>query len=90
MKQPFLVGDYRFDLLDMLSGIADADPDLVHEDWVAEAVADMNALAVDRRVVLAKNYGRKLIDPIPLEPVGEPSRFLTYQWIKAQTLLGLI
>ena len=84
MKQSFLVGDYRFDLLDMLSGIADADPTLVQEDWVTEAVDDMTALAVDGRIVLAKNYGRKLIDPIPLERVGEPSRFLTYQWIKTQ------
>lgn len=90
LKQSFLVGDYRFDLLDMLSGIADAEPTLVNEDWVAEAIDDMNALAVDGRVILAKNYGRKLIDPIPLEPVGEPSRFLTYQWIQTQRLLGLI
>ena len=89
MKQPFLVGDYRFDLLDMLDGIADADPELVHEDWVAEAVDDMRDLATDGRVVLAKNYGRKLIDPIPLEPVGQPSRFLTYQWLRTQRLLGL-
>ncbi|MCP4225863.1 MAG: hypothetical protein GY773_21210 [Actinomycetia bacterium] len=89
MKQLFLVGDYRFDLLDMLSGIADADPNLVDEDWVAEAVDDMNTLTVDGRVILAKNYGRKLIDPIPLEPVGEPSRFLTYQWVQTRRLLGL-
>lgn len=89
MKQPFLVGDYRFDLLDMLSGIADADPTLVHEDWVAGAIDDMNELAIDGRVLLAKNYGRKLIDPIPLEPVGQPSRFLTYQWLHTQRLFGL-
>lgn len=90
MKQSFLVGDYRFDLLDMLSGVADADPTLVREDWVAEAVEDMNTLTVDGRVILAKNYGRKLIDPIPLEAVGEPSRFLTYQWIRTQQILGLV
>ena len=89
MKQPFLVGDYRFGLLDMLSGIADADPALVHEDWVAEALHDMAELAVDGKVVLAKNYGRKLIDPIPLEPVGQPSRFLTYQWLGTQKVLGI-
>lgn len=89
MKQPFLVGDYRFHLLDMLSGIAEADPALVHEGWVAEAIADMNELAIDGKVVLAKNYGRKLMDPVPFEPVGEPSRFLTYEWIRTRRLLGL-
>ncbi len=89
MKQPFLVGDYRFDLLDMLSGIADADPTLAHEDWVSEAIDDMNELAIDGRVVLVKNYGRKLIDPIPLEPIGQPSRFLTYEWLQTKRLLGL-
>jgi len=35
MTQPFLIGDYRFSLLDMLSGTADAEPELVHQDWVA-------------------------------------------------------
>ncbi len=90
MTQPFLVGDYRSDLLNMLSGVADAHPTLAGEAWVAEAVHDMNALSVDGRVVLAKNYGRKLIDPIPLEAVGEPSPFLTYQWLRTQRLLGLI
>ena len=89
MKQPFLVGDYRFSLLDMLSGIADADPTLVAEDWVAAAISDMDQLTVDGRVVLAKNYGRKLIDPIPFEPVGQPSRFLTYQWLYTRSVLGI-
>ena len=89
MKQFFLVGDYRFDLLDMLAGIADADPSLSAETWVAEAVGDMRAATVDGRVILIKNYGRKLLDPIPLEPLGEPSRFLTYEWLQTQSLLGL-
>ena len=89
MKQFFLVGDYRFDLLDMLAGIADADPTLVNEDWVAEAIADMQATTLGGRVTLVKNYGRKLLDPIPFEPVGKHSRFLTYQWLQTQTLLGL-
>ena len=73
----------------MLSAIADADPALADEGWVAEAVDDMHALAPDGRVVLAKNYGRKLIDPIPFEPIGKPSRFLTYQWVLTQQRLGL-
>jgi hypothetical protein len=80
MTQSFLIGDYRSDLLDMLQGIADADPDLVRQDWVQAAAADMRDLAADGRVTLVKNYGRNLIDPIPFEPLGQPSRFLTYQW----------
>jgi len=73
----------------MLQGIADADPGLVREPWVADAVEDMRALTVDGRVVLAKNYGRRLVDPIPLEEVGAPSRFLTYQWLRVQTAPGV-
>jgi hypothetical protein len=82
MTQFFLVGDYRSDLLDMLQGLADANPALIDEEWVAAAVEDMRALAPGGRVPLVKNYGKRLIDPIPLEPLGEPSRFLTYQWLK--------
>lgn len=82
MTQFFLVGDYRSDLLDMLQGLADADPTLIREEWVAAAVEDMTTLAPDGRVPLVKNYGKRLIDPIPLEPLGEPSRFLTYQWLR--------
>lgn len=88
MTQPFLVGDYRSDLLDMLSAVADADPALGQTDWVQSAVADMAQLAVDGRVVLTKNYGRKLIDPIPFEAIGEPSRFLTYQWLHVHRTLS--
>jgi len=34
------------------------------------------------RVVLVKNHGKKLIDTNLFEPVGRPSRFLTYQWLR--------
>lgn len=88
LLQPFLVGDYRAHLLDMLEGIADADPGLMAEPWVTESVAAMDALTDDGRVPLAKNYGRALIDPIPLETVGEPSRFLTYQWLRVRSTLA--
>jgi hypothetical protein len=81
MTQFFLVGDYRSDLLDILQGIADGDPTLVRESWVQTALEDMNHLTSQGRVTLVKNYGRKLIDPIPFEAVGAPSRFLTYQWL---------
>ena len=84
LTQPFLVGGYRSGLLDMLQGIADADPALIREDWVQAAVDDMRQLAPDGRVVRARNYGRKLIDPVPFEPLGEPSRFLTWQWTLIQ------
>ncbi len=82
LTQSFLVGDYRSDLVDMLQGIADADPTLIRHDWVCETVLDMNSITVDGRVTLAKNYGKRLIDPVPFEPIGAPSRFLTYQWVR--------
>jgi hypothetical protein len=81
MTQPFLIGDYRSGLLDMLQGIADADAGLAGEDWVRESIEAMEALADDGRVPLVKNYGAALMDEIPFEPVGESSRFLTYQWL---------
>jgi len=81
MTQFFLVGDYRSDLLDMLQGVADADRTLIRHDWVGSAVADVDSLASDGRIPLVKNYGSKLIDPIPFEPIGQPSRFLSYQWL---------
>jgi hypothetical protein len=65
----------------MLEGVADADPGLIHQDWIQTAVADMDNLTSDGRVTLAKNHGKKLMDPIHFEPIGAPSRFLTYQWL---------
>jgi hypothetical protein len=64
----------------MLAGVADADPALINEDWVSQAVETVDNLTDNGRVTLVKNYGRHLIDPIPLEPIGEPSRFLTHRW----------
>lgn len=81
MTKPFLVGDYRSDLLDVLQGVADADPHLIDEEWVQAAVDDMHALTDSGRVTLVHNYGRALIDPIPLEPTGQASRFLSLQWL---------
>ena len=89
LTQFFLIGDYRSDLLDMLQGVADADPDLIGEDWVRDAVEDMNELTCDGQVTLVKNYGRKLVDPIPFEPVGLPSRLLTYEWLHIRKAFGL-
>lgn len=90
MTQFFLVGDYRSDLLDMLAGLAAADPTLIQQDWVRSAFDDMEELTVGGRVELVKNYGRKLIDPIPLEPVGESSRFLTYKWMRVKQAFGVV
>lgn len=81
MTEFFLIGDYRSGLIDMLRGVADADPSLIREDWIAAAVGDVERMLDDGRVMLVKNYGRKLIDPIPFEPIGLPSRFLTYEWL---------
>ncbi len=88
LTQFFLVGDYRLDLLDMLDAIAAADPTLLGEDWVRAAFDDMETLCDGERVTLVKNYGRKLIDPIPLEPLGAASRFLTYQWLNTRRVFG--
>ncbi|MCP4304496.1 MAG: hypothetical protein GY788_06385 [bacterium] len=88
MTQFFLIGDYRYDVIDMLAGIADADPTLINEDWVSEAVDAVDSLTDQGLVVLRKNYGRHLVDPIPLEPIGEPSRFLTYQWLHVSESLA--
>lgn len=84
MTRLFLVGDYRSNLLDMLEGIADADPSLAAQPWIDAALEDLQALLADGRMPLMTNYGRKLIHPIPVEEVGEPSRFLTYQWLKVR------
>ncbi len=81
MTQFFIVGDYRSDLLDMLQGVADADPTLIHQPWIRAAVEDMEDLTNDGRVTLVKNYGKKLVDPIPFEPITAPSRFLTCEWL---------
>ena len=87
MTRTFLVGDYRSGLLDMLQGVADADPSLVQESWVDESVAAMEALTAGGRVPLAMNYGRALVDTVPLEPIGQPSRLLTYQWLRVRRTL---
>jgi hypothetical protein len=87
LTTPFLVGDYRADLLDLLHGVADADPSLASEGWVGEAIADMTALAPDGRVPLVRNYGKRLASPIPLEPVGSDSRFLSLEWLEVRHAL---
>jgi hypothetical protein len=84
MTQLSLIADYRSDLLDMLTAVADADPGLISRDWVEEAVTEMDALTTGGKVTLAKNYGKKLIEVVPFEPVGEPSRFLTMEWLRTK------
>ncbi|MDP7113194.1 MAG: hypothetical protein QGH45_14570 [Myxococcota bacterium] len=82
------MGDYRCHLIDVLEGIADMDPTLIAREWVRSAVDDVDALTVDGRVPLVKNYARQLMEPIPLEPLGEPSRLLTLQWLGIRGRLG--
>ena len=89
LTQFFLHGGYRFHLIDVLEGLAWTDPALGRQEWVAEAIEAVDALAPDGRIRLVKNYPTHLIDPIPLEPVGEPSRFLTYQWLRTKRRFGL-
>ena len=89
MTQFFIAGDYRSNLLDVLEGLAEANPKLISEDWIQDAVRAVEDLAPDGKIPLVKNYGRKLIEPIPFEPIGKPSRFLTYQWWHTCKKLGL-
>ncbi|TNF32296.1 MAG: hypothetical protein EP329_10730 [Deltaproteobacteria bacterium] len=87
LLEPALVADYRSTLLDLLHGVADADPRLASEAFVRAAIADFEALTDGGRVPLAKNYGRALMSPVPLEPVGEPSRLLTAEWLAVRARL---
>ncbi len=89
LTQFFLVGDYRCHLIDVLEGIADADPGLIERDWVRAAVDDVDALTTEGRVTLVKNYAKQLMTPVPLEPLGEPSRLLTFQWLRVKRAFGL-
>ena len=89
MTQFFLTGGYRFHLIDVLEGLADADRKLARKPWVRDAVAAVDRQAVNGRIPLVKNYKNELIEPLPLEPVGKPSRFLTYQWLRVKEKFGL-
>ncbi len=84
MTQFFLAGDYRSHLIDVLEGIAEADPKLIEEGWVKEAVEAVDGLRVDGKIELVKNYAKQLMEPLPFEPTGQPSRFLTYQWVRVK------
>jgi len=89
MTRFFLTGGYRFHLIDVLEAVADIRPRLAREDWVREAIDAVEAETENGRVVLAKNYSNELIEPLPLEPPGKPSRFLTYQWLRVKRRFGL-
>jgi len=85
----FLTGGYRCHLIDVLESIADANATLIGQEWVRRTVETMEGFTVDGKVPLLKNYPSRLIDPLPFEPVGEPSRFLTYQWLLVKRKFGL-
>lgn len=80
----FFAGDWRSDLIDVLAGIAEADASLIREPWVSEAVADVGGMLRDGRVIQSKCYAKKLTRSLGFEPLGEPSRFLTYQWLRVK------
>lgn len=88
LTQFFLAGDYRLHLIDVLEAIAEVDPKLIEQAWVRQAVDLVESLATDGKVPLLKNYARRLIDPLPFEPIGEHSRFLTLQWLRTRQLFG--
>ncbi len=76
----YIVGDYRSHVLEVLEVLADLDPTLSGEDWVADMAAWVESRAVEGRLPQDTEYGKKLAEPLGLEEVGAPSRFLTLQW----------
>ena len=85
----FLFGGWRLNLLDILEGIAEADPSLINEDWVRDAVETVEKTKKEDKIVSAASYPTGLIDPDPLEKSGAPSRFLTHQWLKVTQKFAL-
>ena len=74
----------------MLESLAEADPALVERPWVQAALEHMGSLADEQgRVPLVTNYARRLLDPLPFEPEGAPSRLLTLQWLRTRRRFGL-
>jgi hypothetical protein len=89
LTQFFLAGGYRNHLIDILEAISEIDPGLVEREWVRQAIDKVESFVTDGKVTLAKNYAKRLIDPLPFEPIGEPSRFLTLQWLRTRRRFGL-
>lgn len=90
MKQFFLWGDHRVHIIDVLEGIADADPTLGGMEWVREAIEVVDDLAESGKIKLSGNARNFLLHPLAFERVGEPSRFLTYQWLRVKQKFGLL
>jgi hypothetical protein len=90
MKRFFLWGDYRVHIIDVLEGIADADPALGGTEWVREAIEVVDELAENGKIKLSENARNLLLQPLAFERVGEPSRFLTYQWLRVKQKFGLL
>ena len=90
MKRFFLWGDCRVHIIDVLEGIADADPALGGTEWVREAIEVVDELAENGKITLSENARNLLLHPLAFERVGEPSRFLTYQWLRVKQKFGLL
>jgi hypothetical protein len=84
-----LFHSHRPHLIDVLEWIIDADPAVGREPWVKAAIADVEALSVGGRIPLVTNGTTHLVDPLPFEAIGEPSKFLTLQWLRLATRLRL-
>ncbi len=89
LTQFFLFGGYRSHLIDVLDAVANADSTLAQTEWVREAISVVDEHAVDGKIILAKNYPTNLVDPLPFERIGQPSRFLSYQWLRVKQRFGL-
>lgn len=90
LTQFFLYGSYRSHLIDVLHALTNADRELVKETWVKEALEAVESLTITGRVPLVKNYPTKIVDPLPLERVGSPSKLLTHQWLVVKKSFGLL
>lgn len=59
------------------------------ETWVEEAAAAVEERADSGRIPMVRLHPTKVLDPLPFEEAGHPSRFLTLQWLRVRKKLGL-
>ncbi len=90
VRKFYLWGDYRVHIIDVLEGIADADPTLGGMQWVREAIEAVDELAESGKIKLSENARNLLLHPLAFERVGKPSPFLTYQWLRVKQRFGLL
>ncbi len=80
----FIFGQWRMNLLDIVEIILDAEPEIAGDQWIQDAIYEIDRHTVEGRILHKTDYRTFLDDPIELEPMGVPSFFLTLQWMKIQ------